>query len=96
MLGVCGWVMFYVLDGWWLKYGGMDRESVESRMKSEVARYIYDEKRLCPSILLLISLRRRARNGNVWNELERGAGARNEPLFLRSSRYTLEIALDGN
>ena len=25
----------------------MDRESVESRMKSEVARYIY-EKRLCP------------------------------------------------
>jgi hypothetical protein len=73
----------------------MNRESVESRMKSEVARYIY-EKRLCPSILLLISLRRRARNGNVWNELERGAGARNEPLFLRSSRYTLEIALDGN
>lgn len=28
-------------------------------MKCEVARYIYDEKRLCSSILFLISLRRR-------------------------------------
>lgn len=54
----------------------MNRESVESRMRSEVARYIYDEKRLCPSILLLISLRRRppgsCRNvgmsGMCWNE----------------------------
>jgi hypothetical protein len=52
----------------------MNRESVESRMKCEVARYIY-EKRLCPSILLLVSLRRRPPAGNgewecgmSWNE----------------------------
>jgi hypothetical protein len=42
-------------------------------MKSEVARYIY-EKRLCPSILLLVSLSRRLPDrgmgmcGMSWNE----------------------------